>query len=255
MKKALLICGIVLVVLILLIAVAVGVYLGPIVKFGIQEIGPQVTHVSINVGSVDLSLFTGSATIKDLKVGNPQGFKAPEAFSVGTITVRMDPFSVVSPVIMVHSVVIKSPEITYENGKGGNNLNRLVANMSASQNGPAEKENNKAAANNKPASKIEVDDLLVTGAKVHVMLPGIGAKAIFLPDIHLTDLGKTSGGLTPVELGSQVLSAITRDTVSFVGASVSELLKGGKLLGNDTVVTVSKSFSKITGSLGGLLGK
>ena len=255
MKKALLICGISLVVLVLMISIAVGVHLGPIVKYGIQEIGPKVTHVAINVGAVELSLVTCSAKIKDLKVGNPQGFSAPEAFSAGTIAVRVDPFSVVSPVIKVHSVVIQSPEITYESGRGGNNLNKLMANMNASQNAPAAKESANAAANNKPASKIEVDDLLVTNAKVHLVLPGIGSKVIALPDIHLTDLGKDTGGLTPVELGTQVLSAITRDTVSFVSSSVGELLKGGKILGNDAVGKVGNSISKITGSLGGLLGK
>ena len=105
-------------------------------------------------------------------------------------------------------------------------------------------------ANAKPAKKIEVDDLLITGAKVHVSLTGLGGKEMTLPlpDIHLTDLGKGSGGLTATDLTRAVLQAITSATVKAVGDAATNVGKGAEKLGGEGV-------NKIRQGLGGLFGK
>ncbi len=47
-----------------------------------------------------------------------------------------------------------------------------------------------------------------------------------LPDIHLTDLGTNSDGITPADLTRVVLKAVTTATVKAVSASASDLGKG-----------------------------
>jgi hypothetical protein len=96
----------------------------------------------------------------------------------------------------------------------------------------------------KPSKKLEVDDILITGAKVHVSLADLGGKetTLSLPPIHLTDLGMNEDGITATELTRSVLDAIVTTTVKAVArAGVGK--------------SVGKGADKITKEIGNLLGK
>ena len=60
------------------------------------------------------------------------------------------------------------------------------------------------------------------------MLNDLRGKAVLitLPDIHLTDLGKGSGGITPAELMQRVLAAVTEATTKAVATDVGKATKG-----------------------------
>ena len=259
MKKILLGVVIGLVILIILVVVVVGLFLDNIVKAGIQRFGPTITQTPVTVKAVDLSLFTGSAKVKGLVVGNPQGYKTAEAISVGTAAVGVNPLSIFSDKIVVRSVNVESPEITFEgNPFSGNNLTQIRNNVS-----DANKEQTQAAAANqpgpaaKPGKKLEVDDFLITGAKVHVSLTGMGGKemTVPLPDIHLTDLGKGTDGITATELTRRVLDAVTTATIKEVASSASSIGKGAEKLTQDAGKTAGESVNKVTKGIGGLFGK
>ena len=237
MKKIFLILGIGLLALIIVISIAVGLYIGPIVKMGIEQVGPKVTQVPVLLDGVDLALGTGSVTLKGLTVGNPQGYSAAQAFKAGTIAVSLVAQSVLSDKIVVHAIHVESPEITYEGGLGGNNLSKILSNVNTFI-------KNNIPQSDKPAPKIEVDDFLMTGAIVHVNVSGLVSKDIPLPQIHLTDLGKDGNGITPAELTRAVLKVISVDTVTAVASSAGGI---GKLGGNIS--------QQITSGLSGLLGK
>ncbi|MBF0504619.1 MAG: hypothetical protein HQL14_05900 [Candidatus Omnitrophica bacterium] len=251
MKSIFLYFGAGVLVLVITVLIAVGLYIGPIVKIGMEKIGPQITQVSIKVDAVDISLLTGGAQVKGLVVGNPKGYKNSQAISVGAMTVSVAPFSVLSNKIVVRRVQVKSPEITFEGGLSRNNLSKIMDNVNAQ----AQKMG--VAPSNKPAPKIEVDDFLITGAKVHVSLTGLSSQGMTLPlpDIHLTDLGRDSNGLTPAELTRAVLNAIDSDTIKVVTSAVTGLASGVTSLGKQTGQTVVQSVSKVTSTLGGLFGK
>jgi uncharacterized protein involved in outer membrane biogenesis len=246
MKKVFFSLFIILAVLIVAGGIAVGFFLGPIVKTGMETVGPKITQVSIKVDAVNLSLLTGSAEVKNLAVGNPEGYKAPLAIHVGTAAVGVNPLSVLSDKIIIRSVRVEAPEITFEgNPFSGNNLNTILKNVNAAtkSGGPAAT-NTTARTAQKPAKKLEVDDFLITGAKVNfngVMLP--------LPDIHLTNLGKGSDGITPAELTRRVLDALTTATVKAVANTATEVV--GKDLGK----SLNTGVSNISKGLGGLFKK
>ncbi len=262
MKKIFLFVGLGLILLVIVALVAVGIFIGPIVKTGVETLGPKITQVSIKVDAVDVSLLTGTAQVKGLIVGNPEGYKTPEAIKMGTASVSLDPFSVFSNKILVHSIHVESPEITYDGGLGGNNLSKIMDNVNAvaKSGGPAPSNasaNTKNETPNKPAPKIEVDDFLITGAKVHVNLTGITSKEITLslPDIHLTDLGKDSNGVTATELIRTVLSHVTSTTLEAVTNSISSSGKVIQNLGKDVGKQAGDSVNTITKGVGGLFGK
>ena len=243
-KKILLGIGIGLLALIVVAVLVVGFFLGDVVKAGMETIGPKVTQTSLTVGSVRVSVF-GSAGVNNLVLGNPDEYKAkaPNAISVGKAVVSVSPFSVLSYKIVIKSVEVRSPEITFEgNPIGANNLKKIMDNVNAFTGGASAKPadtNAPAKGAAKPAKKLEVDDFLITGAKVH-----FNGATLPLPDIHFSDLGKGSEGITAGDLIQKVLGEITTATLKAVVGSVGD---AGKALGGEA--------SKIGKSLGGLFGK
>jgi uncharacterized protein involved in outer membrane biogenesis len=180
-----------LVVLVVVGIIIAGTFLGDIVKRGVETVGPKITQVSVKLDEVQLSLWTGSAEVKGLVVGNPDGYQTPQAISAGLIAVGVNPLSVLSDKIVVRSLHVESPEITFEGGLGGNNLSKIMDNVNAAAKNAAQTGgtiSTNATTQAKPAKKFEVDDLLITGAKVHVNLtdPVEREMTLSLPPIHLT---------------------------------------------------------------------
>lgn len=238
--------------------VVVATSLDGIVKKGVETFGPQITKVSVNLEAVHIVLFTGSAKVTGLVVGNPEGYKTPQAISVGLVEIGVNPFSILSDKIVIRTVHVISPEISFEGGLSGNNLGKIMENVNASAKTGAKPSNNGAApAASQPGKKIEVDDFLITGAMVHVRLTDLGGKEMTLPlpDIHLTDLGKDSDGLTPADLTRAMLKAVTTATIKAVSASATDLGKGVENLGKDAAGGAVKSVDKIKKGLGSLLNQ
>lgn len=247
-KRTLLGVVIGLLVIVIVAVIAVGVFLGNIVKTGMETIGPKITQTTLTVGSVDMSLLSGSATIKNLVLGNPEGYKAPNAISVGVASVSVSPMSVLSDKVVIKSVRVGSPEITFEgNPLGQNNLKKIEDNVNAataSSQSSSTTQTAKTSTPAKPGKKLEVDEFTITGAKVHI---GTGT-TLTLPDIHLTDLGKGPDGITPADLTKRVLSEVVSGTLKAVAKNATSIGKGAENVGKEGV-------KKITSGLGGLFKK
>jgi hypothetical protein len=59
----------------------------------------------------------------------------------------------------------------------------------------------------KPDKKFQVDDIVITGGKVHVSLTVLGCKSatVSLPEIRLRGLGTDPEGITAAELTAKIL--------------------------------------------------
>jgi hypothetical protein len=263
LKKILLISSGIPVVLVIAAVVVVALSLDKIVKKSIETIAPQITQTPVTLDSVSISVFTGSVGVKGFVIGNPDGYKTPQAISVGKAVVSVVPSSVLAGKIIVHSIEVRSPEITFEgNPLGANNLSKLMDNVNAIAGGSQPVTNAPAKSGaSKPVKKLQVDDFLITGAKVHVSLTGLVNREMTLPlpEIHLTGLGAGSDGITPAQLTKEVLGQITKETLIVVVEAVRNLGKGvenlGKDLGKEAGETAGESVNKVTKGLGGLLGK
>ena len=258
MKKSFLSVLIVLAVLIVVVVMGVGFFLDSIVKRGVETVGPKITQVSIKVDAVNLSLLNGSAKVKGLVVGNPEGYKTPQAISISSADVGVNPLSVFSDKIVLRSVLIEAADITYEGGFGGNNLSKIMNNVNAiAQNDGPAATNTPAKAASEPGRKFEVDDLLISGARVHVSLTGTGGKELTLPlpDIHLSDLGKDRAGITTTELTYRVLGAITTAAVKTAANATTGVGKGVGNWGKDVGKAAGQDVNKIAKGIGGLFKK
>lgn len=247
-KKILFFSGLGLVLLVMVAVIIVALCLDGIVKTGVQTVGPKLVQVPITLDNIHIGVLSGSAKVKGLVVGNPDGYKSPFAVSVGLAEVSADVASALSDKIVIHAIHVESPEISFEGGLSKNNLFQIRDNLNAvMQGGGTTDTNAQAAVGAKPAKKIEVDDFLITGAKVHVILTALGGQEMTLPlpDIHLTDLGKGDAGLTPADLTSRILGAITSSTLQAVTGAVSNL-------GKDARKAATGTLNKIGSGLGNL---
>ena len=225
MKK--IIIGVVVGVVLLLIIglVVLGLSLDGIVKRGVETFGPQLTKVDVKLDKVSLSLLSGGGQIGGLVVGNPEGFKTPHAISVGAATLVVQPSSLMSDKIVIRTVRVEAPEITLETGLNGTNLKKILANLNETT---ANSDTNTAPAAKAggPGKKLEVDDFLITGAKLNFSVTGLGSQTVTLPEIHLANLGQGPGGITSAELTRLVLTAIENAAAKAASEHAGDIVKG-----------------------------
>ena len=108
-------------------------FLDGAIKRGIETVGPRLAKVEIKLDSVSLSLLSGSGEIKRLLVGNPEGYKTPSAIAVGDASLSLQPGTVFSDKVIIKSIHVQAPEITFETelNMKNNNLNKILANLRA----------------------------------------------------------------------------------------------------------------------------
>jgi hypothetical protein len=217
----------------------------------------------VKLDGVSLSLFSGSGTLKGFLLGNPEGYKTPSAIKFGEASVAVRPGSVLSDKIHVKHVRVIGPEITFEGTLGTkNNLGKILENIEATTGGgstetkPAEKP--KAEPEGGPSKKLQVDEFLISGAKVNVGMTVLGSKALVvtIPDIHLTALGTGPEGITAGELAKLVLSHINRETLKAIEKSLGDLSKQAtEILRNSANEEANKAIDKATKGVNDLLKK
>jgi len=245
--------AVILVVIVVAALLVVAFSLGAIVKKGVLTIGPEATKVDVKLKSAVVSVFGGRAELNGLVLGNPAGCTTPSSIAVDDVRVRVKPGSVFGPKLIVEGVDVKNPIITFEGGLTDNNLATIEKNLTDYVGGPASAPAaNSTAAPGSPAKserKLQVDDLVIRGAKVQAstLLSGGRTLTLSIPDIHLTGLGAGPDGITPVEVAQRALRAILE-------ASTSAIAKNASQLGKD-VLTGARSLDvkKATAGLKSLL--
>jgi hypothetical protein len=255
MKKIIVRLIIALVVVVILAVLGVGLILDRAIKTGVETIGPKVIKVDVKVQSVSLSLLSGGGAIRGLMLGNPAGFKTPSSINVGEISLALTPKSLLSDKIIVKSIKVLGPEITYETNLKDNNLSKIVANMQGAPGGGQKEPAQPQEA--KPAKKLEVDEFIITGGKIHVSVTALngGTATVTLPDIHLKDLGTGPDGITPEELAIKVMGLIEQGTVKAAASAVADIAKGALYIAKDPKNAGSNAVQSVTKGLGNLLKK
>jgi len=243
MKKLLYIGGGV-VVLAAAVLVAVFVLSGSLLKSLIEDVGSQATQAKVTVDEVKISPLSGEGALVGLTIGNPKGFKAPQALKMSLVSLKVDTSTIQSDTIVIKEVIIGAPDVTYELGdSGGDNIRTIQKNTQdyASRMGGGNAPAGKPASAPAPApgakgdakteakeKKIIIESLWVRGGKVAVTASALGGKPLGtgLPDIHLTNIGKSKGGATPAEVADEVIGAIAKASQTAVTKIGVDQLKG-----------------------------
>ena len=231
-----------LLLLLVVLAVVGFFFIGTIIKTGVEKVGPRVAKVPVKLDSATLSLLNGNGALKGFVLGNPEGYKTPEAIKVGTIAVSVEPGSVFKEKKHIRSIKVEGAEITYETDLKGSNLGKILDNV-----GGSAEQDKKAPTKKEQTSKtkLQVDEFVITGAKVHVNASMLGSGTVPLPEIRLSNLGDGPDGITPAELSKKVLTAVLNETTKAVAANAGKLGEAGKALGTGAVDQLKKGGSGI----------
>jgi hypothetical protein len=218
---------------------AVGVFmyvlssLDDFIQEAVQTYGSEITKTKVTLDQVEIDLTSGRGALRGLTVGNPQGFNTPSAFVLGSISITIDSSTISDDVIVINEIAIDGPEVTYELGENGNNIDTIKSNVEAymAQFGEG------GAANDDKGPKMIIDDLYIRGGAVNVSASFLGGKTLesVLPDLHLEDIGREEKGAWPQQVAEQVIAAITEGTNSVVSGldlegmmgNAGALLEGG----------------------------
>ena len=179
-----------------------------------EAFGPPVTKTDVQLSSSSVSVFSGEGSLNNLYIGNPKGYKAPGAFDIGMLKVALDLESVTSDTLVIKSIDIVNPDITYElGGSAGSNLQQLVRNVQSGGSGGGEGD-----------TKVVIDRLTIRDGHINIVTPlsedGISAP---LPTIELTDIGKKKGGVLAADVVKLVMQKVTRQVVKASAGPLSDV--------------------------------
>lgn len=186
------------ILLLLLIALAAGVYIAyqradVVLKVALEQMGPSFLGASVDARSVDVVPQEGRATVRGLEVGNVPGYSTKYAFQVDEVRVLVDPMTITSDVVVIREIVIDVPRISYERGPRAINLQPILQKLEA-----------------RFKRKVVVERLEIRGGRILVTVTGAKGQGltIELPTVLLRDLGRDKGGLTIREIAQLVAAAL-----------------------------------------------
>jgi hypothetical protein len=192
--------------------------LNRVIRSAVETYGPQVTKSEVKLGSVNVSPFTGNASLSNLIVGNPQGFKTPSAFKLGAMSMSLDVRSLLSDTVAIREIVVSAPEITYELGPGGNNLAALQKNVEAYA-GSGTKDGSATPQAQGAGKKVIIDRLRVEKSKLNVSVGTplqTQSMTVELPDIELRDIGRKGQGVAMADVVEKILEEVNRQAAKAV---------------------------------------
>ncbi len=193
-----------------------------LVKQAIERWGPEITGVVVRVESVRIEAAEGRGTIKGLFVGSPRGFEAPHAVKLGEMRLTLDAASLTKDVVVVKELLLVAPDVVYERGQGSDNLAVIQRNVDAwvaKHSGPK-----KADAG--PGKKFVIENVIIRDGKAHF---GTTLSSP-MPNLHLRDVGKKSGGASAGEVVKQVWGAMLKSVTSLASRAGSAIKEGWQKL-------------------------
>ena len=220
----------------------------------IRSYGPQITGVPVKLSGVKLEPTEGTFVISQLELGNPKGFKTPHALVVQQLQIKLDVGSLTKDVIHIHRVTIAEPQVSYEHATCGSNLDVIQRNVEAyvaahSTGGQGAGNDARNDANEGAGStqtKVIIDQFSMQRARADVSAEVLQGQSVTvsLADVHVNDIGKKTGGVSPAVATSQIVAGVRQSVMHAVtplhlDGVVDSLKKGAA-----SVVDAVKGFFK-----------
>lgn len=201
-----------------------------IAHYAIEKYGSEIAGVPIKVKDVEISATDGRGGLKGVEIGTPKGFSAPRTARLGEIRVVVDPATVTSDLVVIREIAIEAPEINYERGSGGTNLEAIQKNIDAYLKSSGQPTDGKPAGPQAPGRRYVIEKLSIRNARVTMTGAGMKGQGLTftLPDIQLRDLGKRPNGITAGQAANIVTNALITRIAQRVLTNLEALRKGGK---------------------------
>lgn len=167
-----------------------------IIESNIENTTSKMLDTSVEVDDVSVSILDGKGTIGGITIHNPKGFSDKPALKLQQISLKIDPYSLLSDTVVVKRVEIQNPQVYYEQKVSGSNLNALLNNLDGGSSSSV---------------NMVIDYLLVQDGRVTLSTEIGGKKSVqaTFNRIELEDIGR-QGSNTMDQVMRQVLEPILR---------------------------------------------
>lgn len=205
-----------------------------IVKKVVHKYGSEITETDVNLEGFKLKITSGEGEIKKITVANPKNYSTPYVFSLDGISVKVDIKSITGDTIIIDSVKVSKPVITYEMlSLTQNNISEIqknIAKNTASKTSDSkESEPKEAKKAEDGGKKIIIKDLLIDGGEIQAVTglkdhkASVSAK---LPTIHMKDIGKEkqkSGDSVAATISKVISKILSTASKTIVDSKISDL--------------------------------
>lgn len=193
----------------------------------VEKIAPSFTGTPVALESVDLQIFKGTLSLRNLKVGNPQGFSQKDIFAVDKVDVALKPLSLLGNKIVIKNITVDGVTLNYEIVGNKSNLSVIQDNLSGNVKKPVQQSKANAAPKDEKSSKsVVIDSLLIENVRAGAYVSGVGM-TLTLPSVRLTDIGKSKPS-TMRDVIEKVLTVFSKETVSAISKETVKAVKDGQ---------------------------
>ena len=209
-----------------------------VVKQLVHEYGSKVTGTDVSISGLDFKPTSGYAAVKDIKIENPKGYKSKNLFYLKELGVKIDISTITNDIIVVDSIKITEPKITYEMLSLTQNnisdlLNNIQTNTASPKDNTSKKETKKTKAQQTSSKKVIIKTLSVDDGIISVMA-GIGSLkeelSLPLPKIEMHNIGQEKQGSSIKDTVNLVIKKILNSATDTV---VSQNLENFKNTANN----------------------
>lgn len=191
-------------------------FLGSLVTRAVNHYGPQITGTKVTLTAAHISPFSGEGTLDSLKVANPPGWSANDAFTLKSIHLSVVPKSLFSDHVIINDLDIENPEFLYETKIIASNIGDLVKNIQGQKSNPSAQ----AKTSRGEEKRFEIHHLIIRGGKLTVSVAGRAPIPLDMPTVEFHDLGNGQG-VTSTELaaliGETILKSILDSSAKLLG--------------------------------------
>ena len=216
-------------------------HLGGAVKSIIENAGSEVLGTPVHVGGVTASLATRTASVKDIYVSNPSGFKG-DFLQTNGVSATLG--GIEGKTITIKEILVDGMTVTYELGAGGTNFDVFKKNLKSTPvSSAAAKTENKT---HNGGYDLIIQKIRIVNAKV---IPSIGSmtKSVTLPEIIVSNIGSKGNPATPEQVAKQLMEHVL--AISGGAATKLGLSSLPAELKIDKTLNVDKAKSQLNGLL------
>ena len=204
----------------ILVAAVIGLFvlvyssLDKIVEDAVVEYGRKYTGAPVTLNKLSMIPKTGNATLEGLFVGSPKDSDETKVLHVPFISVNMDLSNLKKQEILVNSIVIHNPEITYQPCRDLTNLKLIQNNVEKAMLAEALLYANGGTGRLKT---IAIKELVIKHARILLKNPQKNKfrTVSLLPVIKITNIGTgKKGGSTPALIIKEILDKLEQHAVT-----------------------------------------
>lgn len=171
------------------------------IRTEIEEQGSEILRTEVIIDNVDVSIFGGTGSINGFRIKNPEGFSDADALSFEQADMEVVLSSLLSDEIVVKELIIRNPQIFFEQIETRLNLKTLQDNLNEASTGDSEK-------------SLIIDHLLIEEAvvKVSTSIDRERNAEVALDRFELSDIGR-DGNNNVKESLKQILEPLLEQAI------------------------------------------